>query len=544
MKRGPIKRGAAGVVVGLAMLAVGLAVVVPADATETGQQPEVLMPTIAQIEAGPAVGRVPTGNLVVPGQDPPVLRPFPPAISGPAGVTGGEPRPAVPQPKPATWQHFFEGTTQTVCCSRPPDTHGAVGLAHFVEVTNPGGGSQGYRVMRKSDGVATKTVTLNSFFGYGATTIFDPQLVYDKAWNRFIVFAEAYPETQNTQYLFLGVSKGPDPNGAYWLYQFDYPTNNQFYDYPKLGMDQDALIVTANIFAPAINPTSYVETTLFAIPKQRAYNGLGFSVPVISLGQSNTAVPPMVEDENDAAFLISGPLGSNMNIYRMEKAGRKDVSVAFQGAVADPAGFATPPNADQFGTSIDLDSLDGRFVNFSPQIGDELINVRNKNIGGFSGGRYYIFDTEGTGANTVERTGTIVQECDSDDWNFSVAASGTGATDANPIGRFVFTWSSIDGVSGCNAGAYHARVMGAGRTRAEVDANSSLNGTGISVGGPAPTAYTGGGFSVERWGDYSAVSLDPVSYTGCPAGNRFWLVNERHVSATLWGSRVARFGFC
>ena len=51
-----------------------------------------------------------------------------------------------------------------------------------------------------------------------------------------------------------------------------------------------------------------------------------------------------------------------------------------------------------------------------------------------------------------------------------------------------------------------------------------------------------------RWGDYSAVTLDPTAYsiTGgtCDAGRRAWIVNEKIDSQTIWGSRIGRIGFC
>ena len=47
-----------------------------------------------------------------------------------------------------------------------------------------------------------------------------------------------------------------------------------------------------------------------------------------------------------------------------------------------------------------------------------------------------------------------------------------------------------------------------------------------------------------RWGDYSAVSPDPSAYSGCDPGRRMWLVNERDVSRTDWGSQIAELGWC
>ena len=40
----------------------------------------------------------------------------------------------------------------------------------------------------------------------------------------------------------------------------------------------------------------------------------------------------------------------------------------------------------------------------------------------------------------------------------------------------------------------------------------------------------------ERWGDYSAVTTDPLNATDA------WLVNEIE-GGVIWGSQIVRFGF-
>ncbi|MEK7776049.1 MAG: hypothetical protein AAB331_01570, partial [Planctomycetota bacterium] len=89
---------------------------------------------------------------------------------------------------------------------RPPDTHGAVGPDHFVEITN-----SHYDVYRKSDGVRVKSVSLESFFGYATQPLFDPRCVYDSAEGRWIVSTEAFEESATVQRHFIAVSKTTDP---------------------------------------------------------------------------------------------------------------------------------------------------------------------------------------------------------------------------------------------------------------------------------------------------------------------------------------------
>ena len=96
----------------------------------------------------------------------------------------------------------------------------------------------------------------------------------------------------------------------------------------------------------------------------------------------------------------------------------------------------------------------------------------------------------------------------------------------------VVTWSATDPPFGA---AGHAQVRFGGRR--------STDPTDIGVGTAlftSPTCITGNfdpRFGVQRWGDYSAVTVDPRSSL------RFWLVNEKINSASAWGSRIGQVGF-
>src|SRR5438552_15373340 len=95
-----------------------------------------------------------------------------------------------------------------------------------------------------------KSVTLATFFSYTAETLFDPRVVYDQTWQRWIVTADAFPESTTVQRLFIGVSKTSDPTGPFFIYNIDvdFFDNNDFYDFQKLGIDQVALLITSIIF--------------------------------------------------------------------------------------------------------------------------------------------------------------------------------------------------------------------------------------------------------------------------------------------------------
>src|SRR6516164_2426690 len=77
----------------------------------------------------------------------------------------------------------FEGVNQTLAGGgRPPDTDGAVGHTQFVEVVNE------RVVVYNKTGNQLKSTSLGAFFG-ASEHIFDPRVVYDRDFRRWILVA-------------------------------------------------------------------------------------------------------------------------------------------------------------------------------------------------------------------------------------------------------------------------------------------------------------------------------------------------------------------
>jgi hypothetical protein len=274
-------------------------------------------------------------------------------------------------------------------------------------------------------------------------------------------------------------------------------------------MDQDSIIVTANIF-PASGGFSGAD--MFAVAKARLYNGLGFSVPVFT-GLRATLAPPIVLDQNARTFLIAASGGSALSMYTLTNSSRPN-AIQLTGPVniAVPA-YSAPPDAPQPATSSVLDTLDGRFVNASTQTGDFLWQVHTVYLVGYAAPKFYQINTA---TNALVQSRFFFGTSTSYDFNASIAANS-----ANDV--FV-TWSMTDPPRGTNA---QVRFSG-------FDHN---NGTPYILG-PGTAAFTsptwfGGG----RWGDYSAVTVDPRNT------RRAWLVNEDILRNHDWGSRIVGIGF-
>lgn len=387
----------------------------------------------------------------------------------------------------------------------PPDTHGAIGRDHFVEITN-----SHIDIFLRTNPSQRTSMSLAAFFGYTARVLFDPRVVYDNVWNRWIVTADAFQESATRQLFFVAVSTTSNALGPYFIYPLNVTfAAGDFWDYPQLGFDQDALIFTANVFAAS---GGFKGADMFAVAKARLYNGLGFAVPVFT-GLRGTLAPPIVLDQNARTYLVAASGGSALSLYTLTNSSRPN-AIQLAGPVNVPVpGYSAPPPARQPGTGAVLDTLDGRFVNASTQTGDVLWQVHTINLVGYAAPRFYQIDTV---THSLVQSAFFFGTSTSYDFNASIAANGS-----NDV--FV-TWSMTDAARGTNA---QVRFSG-------FDHN---NGFPYSLGAgtaafTSPVPY--GGF---RWGDYSAVTIDPAN------PRRAWLVNEDIQRNGDWGSRIVGIGF-
>jgi hypothetical protein len=170
-----------------------------------------------------------------------------------------------------------------------------------------------------------------------------------------------------------------------------------------------------------------------------------------------------------------------------------------------------------------LDTGDARFVNTSTQTGNSLWQVHTINFVGFAAPRFYQIDTV---ANTVVQSGVFFATATSFDFNASIAA--TASNDA-----FV-TWTATDPSAGTNA-----QVRFSGR-RSSDPLNSMPAGSALIGSATCITTNFDPNFGLQRWGDYSAVTVDPSNSTLA------WIVNETirtSGGSVVWGSRIGKIGF-
>lgn len=405
----------------------------------------------------------------------------------------------------------------------PPDSHGAVGHTQYVQIVN-----SRLRVYGKTPQSGTtrlpiqKDISLAAFFGYFLQPIFDPRVEYDSIWKRWIVTAEAFPESVTSQKHFIAISQGQFATGAFFIYQINVTPfiGGNFWDFPQLGMDQDAIIVTANTFDSL---GAFAGSAVLTVAKARAYNGLSL-LGTIFTGLPVSLAPPVVLDQNKETFLIGGPTsGSDLHLYTLLNSSRNGPSLT--GPVLVPvAAFSVPPQAPQPGTGEALDTLDSRFANRSTQVGDALWQVHTIDVAGFATPRWYQIDTAGAdpacaGLPCVIASGSFFASGTSHDFNAAIAA--------NANGDVYVTWSSTDT-------AIQPQVRFSGK-----QAGDPSIPPGVAVF-TSPSALTGNfdpGLGVQRWGDYPSITIDPADQS------QAWGVNESvNVGGASWATRIFKIG--
>ncbi|MBZ5522515.1 MAG: hypothetical protein LAP21_09775, partial [Acidobacteriia bacterium] len=410
----------------------------------------------------------------------------------------------------------------------PPDTNGSVGDTQYVQWVN------------ESFGVFSKTGTLlagptagNTLFqALGAThpcavhNDGDPIAQYDKAAKRWVM--TQFSVTSGSSAGFwqcVAVSQTADATGAYNVYAFNYGTV-QFNDYPKLGVWNNSYLVTYNIFN---NGATFAGAKLCALDRTAMLAGTAATQICFQLSSSFGGVLP-----SDIDGLTPPPAGSpayfmafGANVLQLWQLS----NINFTAGTATLTGSTNIPVAafsaacgggtciPQLGTTQQLDSLGDRLMyrlayrNF----GDHEALVVNHSItsGTSTGVRWYEVRSPGT-TPTLFQQGTFAPDA-SFRWMGSTAMDSAGNM---AVGYSVSSSSLNPGIR------FTARAPGdpLGTMGSEL---TITNGTGSQLA------------NLNRWGDYSNISVDPVD--DCT----FWYTTEYlKANGTFnWSTRIANFKF-
>ena len=380
----------------------------------------------------------------------------------------------------------------------PPDTNGSIGPNHFVAVVN-----QNLSVYDRVTGNEVISTGLANFWNTQGSAG-DPRAVYDHHSNRFIIIATNF----NTR-LWLAVSLTDDPTGSWfktWVNLSQGSDASNWPDYPTLGVD-----------ATGIYSASYMvggnSISLFAIDKAPLLTGspsLGTITAFRNLPWEGAVHPAVTYGTPGRMYCISRRASQTLRL-RFVQGPMTNPTLVEAGNVSVP-NHGSPPNAPAQGSVAPLDALDWRPMNAVFRNGS-LWTTHGVASGGRAACRWYEIDVA------------------------SVATVQVG-TISDPVMSYMMPSISVNkdnsvvvGFSGSSPNDY-ASSYAAGRTAN--DPAGQLSPPAILMAGTAPynTIDSSG---VNRWGDYSLTSVDPVDDTA------IWTIQEHTRSPDAWGTRVGQY---
>lgn len=248
----------------------------------------------------------------------------------------------------------------------PPDCTLAAGPDHVLLAVN-----SSVAIHSKAGGPALIEKTLTEWFANVAQgfTIFDPKALYDQHAGRWVLLAVAFTENPNRSVFLLSCSASADPLGSWRNYSFNAMVDGttasaNWADYPGLGVDNQALYLSANMFAfnggfryakvrviPKAGPYSGAAAPFFDFVRLRDDDGqLSFTVT-----PCHTYGAPQVQYMVNSRF----PSGNKLTLWRIVNPVTGPSLVRTTVSVSP---YSLPPNADQKGGGTPLNSGDVRVL--------------------------------------------------------------------------------------------------------------------------------------------------------------------------------------
>jgi len=475
-------------------------------------------------------------------------------------------------PMPATSANFAglafneSVTGGTAGAGWPPDVNGDIGPTVYIQSVN-----DAYAIYNKVTGARIAAFTEASLWSIASTGTVcdtdnegDPVVLHDALTDRWILTNFAFKFNASGSpiapfYQCFAVSKTSDPvAGGWYLYAVKMDTGGTgkppagtFNDYGKFGVWTDCLYMGANGFNAATN--NYSGAIFASFSKSDMYAGapltssIGFIantidpftlIPSNLLGTSAASLPPAgtpnyFVSESQTAFSFE---------VRKFTAGANCGAGGTLGAVTNVSqtSYTTPAqnSVPQPNTTNKIDSL-----------GDRLMQKVQYRKVGAAESLWVVHSAAANASSTIRPqwaqlnvTGGVValapvqQQIYAPDtmlyrWMGSIAVDGQG--------NMAVGYSLSNGTSpNFPSIAYSGRLAGDVVNNLPQTETIMTAGAGSQVNGIGSLSST----QIQRWGDYSSMSMDPSD--DCT----FWYTNEYYNSqangdVSNWQTRIASFKF-
>lgn len=417
----------------------------------------------------------------------------------------------------------FDGTGNPVACSgcSPPDTVGDVGPNHYVQMVN----ATKVAIYNKSGVLVSGPFNLSTLWSSGNCTsnAGDPVVVYDPLADRWLLSQFADPN-----HMCMAVSQSADPTGAYFTYTFDV---GSFPDYFKLGVWPDGYYMSSNessYTAYAFDRASML--TGAAATYQKFTGGANLYLP----SDLDGATPPPAGAPNYFYTFKDGAFhggADRIEVWEFHVDWTTPANSTFTLGDSLPisaftytvCGFFNFDCVPQLDTTQRLDTISEWPMFRFPyrNFGDHESLVGAFTVGGGISGSDNVgaairwFELRNTpGGWTLYQEGTHDPGDEQDRFVPSIAMDGAGNI---ALGYSVSSRTLNPSIR------YATRLSGDSLGTLQTEA-SLIAGTGSQTGS-------------NRWGDYSAVAVDPAN--DCS----FWYTSEYYPvdSSNQWKTRVGVF---
>jgi len=426
----------------------------------------------------------------------------------------------------------------------PPDTNGAIGKSHYIQWVNLSFAiydkATGGKVMGPVNGS-----TLWQGFGGPCETSNDgdPIVLYDHLADRWFMSQFALPGGSQGYWQCIAVSQTDNPQAAWYRYAFKW-SDTKLNDYPKFGVWPDGYYMAVNQFTCSFFGCAWAGQGVAVFEREKMVLGqpagmiakdlygvdpnLGGMLPA----DLDAPAPPdgtpnyFVQFDDDAW----GYSGDQLEIWAFSVNWSNGTGTFSPVDMLPTASFDSNlcgynPCVPQKGTKRRLDPLSDRLMyrlqyrNFGTHqamVVNHTVDVSGSDRAGI---RWYELRDNNDGKGWgIYQQGTYAPADGNHRWMGSMALDKDG--------NIALGYS----VSGTNV---YPSIRYTGRAPGDPPGTLTLAETSIIEGTGAQTHSSG------RWGDYSAMAVDPVD--DCT----FWYTTEYYsaTSSAGWKTRIASFKF-
>lgn len=436
----------------------------------------------------------------------------------------------------------FNGISNPTGCGgcSPPDPNGEIGPNYYVQMVN-----LKIQVFSRT-GVSlfgpVNTNTLWTGFGGDCETenAGDPVVLYDQMANRWLI--SQFSNSTAPFFNCVAISQTSDPTGTYYRYAFSAPS---FPDYPKYGVWPDAYYLNTRESGSGV-------LGMYALDRGQMLIGNPLATSIrFTVSETGTGPNGLLPADLDGSMLPPagspnyfvgtrdndfGAAGDALLFYKFHADFTTPANSSLTGPTVVPtaafdsvfpcSGGTTPSRncIGQPGTTTKIDILSYRqrptfrlayrnFGTYESLVTSQSVEAQT----GIAGMRWYEVRSPNT-TPTIFQQGTYSPDT-VNRWMGSVAMDS--------LGNMGMAYNVSDATSVFPGIRYTGRLV-------DDPLGTMPQGEGVIVAGAGVQTSTG-----SRWGDYSALSVDPSD--DCT----FWYTNEYYsaTSAANWNTRIGSFKF-